>query len=201
MAKLSKARQRGVWPERGLVGYGDRPRVEVTISMDREEYEWLAGFVHTTGHVWCVEDALNKAVAAVKGDEPMAHFAHGIAWQHGIRPSDLLFRAHDEHAANTAVDRLYMAALFLAEVSRSSMLPFVRHDDLPSPEVLALAQAAVGQNRDLQAEIEHARKELDALYAQMVADIDMEDRQMQGKSEKTSSDTRTRGDLDDDIPF
>ncbi|HUF79691.1 MAG TPA: hypothetical protein VMN03_01035, partial [Burkholderiales bacterium] len=167
MAKLSKARQRGVWPERGLVGYGARPRVDVTISMDREEYEWLAGFVHTTGHVWCVEDALNKAVSAVKGDEPMAHFAHGIAWQHGIGASDLLFRARDEDAANAAVDLLYMAALFLAEVSRLNLSRLVRDNDLPSPEVLALAQAAVGEDRDIQAEIEHARKEKDALDAQI----------------------------------
>lgn len=201
MARLSKARQRGLWPERSPIKDGARPRIDVMISMDREEYEWLADFVRTTGHVWCVEDALNKAVTAMKGDQPMAHFAHGIAWQHGISATDLLFGARNEDPANTAVDRLYMAALFLAELSRSSMLMLVLEDDLPSPEVLTLAQAALGEDRDIQAEIEHARKELEALYAQMAPDAAVEDRQSQRKSDKPSGDTGTSGDLDDGIPF
>lgn len=195
MAKLSKARQRGVWPECGLVGYGDRPRVEVTISMDREEYDWLAGFVRTTGHVWCVEDALNKAVEALKGDVPMAHFADGIAWQHDIPASALLFRPHGEPTAK-AVDRLYMAALFLAEVSRSSMFHFVREDNLPPPGVLAIAQAALGEDLDLQAEIERARKEWDAELAEMEAESATEIR----KKQDGAPDDADLSD-EDDIPF
>ena len=195
MGKLSKARQRGVWPEGGLVGYGARPRVEVTISMDREEYDWLAGFVRTTGHVWCVEDALNKAVSAMKGEEPMAHFADGIAWQHDIPASALLFRPHGEPTAK-AVDRLYMAALFLAEVSRSGMFHFVRVDNLPPPDVIALAQAALGEDLDLQAEIERARKEWDTELADLKAEFATETR----KKHDGAPGVADLSD-EDDIPF
>jgi hypothetical protein len=195
MVKLSKARQRGLWPEHGPIGYGDRPRVEVAISMDRDEYEWLARFVRTNGHVWCVEDALNKAVTAMRGEEPMAHFAYGIAWQHDISASTLLFRPHDEPAAK-AVDRLYMAALFVAEVSRTSMFHFVRDDNLPPPDVLALAQAALGEDLDLQAEIERARKEWDAELADMEAEAHKEARKRQDDS---PDDADLSG--EDDIPF
>lgn len=173
MAKLSKARQRGLWPEPGPIGYGEKPRVEVAISMDRDNYEWLARFVSTTGHVWCVEDAVNKAVTAMRGDDPMAHFVHGIAWQHDTPASDLLFRPRDDAAAK-AVGRLYLAALFVAELSRADMVHFVRNDSLPPPDVLALAQAALGEDRNLQAEIERARKEVDAELAGLEAEDEAE---------------------------
>lgn len=188
MARLSKARQRGLWPEVMPIGYGDRPRVEVAVSMEKDDYDWLAGFVHTTGHVWCAEDALNKAVEAMRGEEPMAYFADGIAWQHDVPASDLLFRPHGE-ADSAAVSRLYMAALFVAEVSRSGLLSLVRDENLPPADILALAQTALGEGRDLQAEIDAARKE--------VARIDAEDMAEAAAEESRPDDP----DLDDDIPF
>ena len=195
MAKLSKARQRGLWPERGPIGYGDRERVEVAISMKREDYDWLAGFVHMTGHVSCVEDALNAAVRAMRGEKAMAHFVHGIAWQHDVPASELLLRPGDDAAK--AVGRLYAAALFVAELSRSHMFHFVREDNLPAPDVLEIAQAALGENLNLQAEIERARKEVDAELAEIEAEADQEIRTL----EQGSSDQAAEPSDDDGIPF
>jgi len=170
MARLSKARLRGLYPEPKPIGYLGGPRVEVAISMDREDYDWLAGFVSPTGHVWCVEEALNQAVAAMKGDRTMAGHVEGIAWQHGVHPREALFGPVNDPQMARAADRLYEAARFVAAFARGGMYPFVPADELPDQAVLALAQAALGNECDLQAEIRRAQADLEAEYAEVAAE-------------------------------
>lgn len=165
--KLSQARRRGLHPETEPIGYM-QPHVTVTFAMERGLYEWLAGQVGIGEHSFCVEDALNKAVAAMKGDQPLLGLTQNLA---EARNTDLLSvlvgprwnadgqeDSGDGGPNERAARRLLHASLFLAQVERYGMERAIDLFGVPPDDSVALAQEAVGDDRDLRAEITAAQE-------------------------------------------
>lgn len=196
MARLSKARLRGLFPEPRPITRFEK-EVEVTVSVPADLYQWLAyKFIGRDSYTLCVEQAIEMALRSMRGSKGNLNLdalAELVARRQRTSRIEAVFGEIEDDGARRAAGLLYCAAMLAAVNARADHLdkglPKDREDDRTA---IMAALEVMFPERDFEKEMEAWRedeKRRDAELDRQIAEL------------QANPPDRKHRDLDDDIPF
>ncbi|GHF70121.1 hypothetical protein [Seohaeicola zhoushanensis] len=150
MKRLTKARERGLYPIPEPMTYHNQSRVEITVSVNEDVYDFLAANIQPTNTFWSIETIVNEALDTIVGKKVGINHMVDIAQLRRSRPETIMFGKISGAAERKAMMDLFEACWALAVHLTSEDKG---DSKLPIRNLLAMLSLAMHDQRELAAEL------------------------------------------------